>query len=211
MTPLEFFRENERKKKNNHPGKLATSLISTSQLSVIDYAIELPLLPPAELCDICDGAIRWESVYRDRTWRCAECEPWPNRSLVGRIINLGSFTAEQGGPAWLDYATGERIDLDALAAASAASAAAARRSKGEDPDAWSDKLELIQRIDRDGVIHRRWSLPGLKMITFEIGIGEDGRMIPFATGGNGIVGTKFPPKVREIPSEEILARTRNGK
>jgi hypothetical protein len=157
-------------------------------------------LPPAELCDICDGSIRWESVYRDRTWRCAECEPWPNRSLVGCLINLGSFSAEQGGPAWLDASTGERIDPDALGVAVGA--------KANQPaaDSWFDKLQLVERFDQYRVVHRRWILPGLKMITFEIGISDDGRQIPFSVGGNGIVGTKFPKRETKIPSDEICSK-----
>lgn len=173
-------------------------------------ATELPhALPPAELCDICDGPFRWQSVYRDSIWRCPECEPWPSRSLVGCLINLGSFSAEQGGPSWLDASTGERIDPDALGvAAGAKTVTTATRpgAKANGSDSWFDKLQLTERIDRDGFIHLRWILPGLKMITFEIGIGGDGRSLPFSVGGNGIVGTKFPKRETKIPSDEICSK-----
>jgi hypothetical protein len=149
-------------------------------------------LPSPELCDICEAAIRWQSIYRDGVWRCPECEPWPSRRLVGRLIILGSFDASQGGPAWIDE-QGNRV------ASGDACEGVAANSRGSFAGQF-EQLTLFTRIDRDGVIHRSWVLPNFRRVLFT---GWDDRT-PRAAAG--LVGVKFPPIATEIPDDKICAR-----
>jgi len=153
-------------------------------------------LPSPELCDICEAAIRWQSIYRDGVWRCPECEPWPSRRLVGRLIILGSFDASEGGPAWIDEQGNRVVSGDACGGVAA-------NSPDNPPGSFADQFEqltLFTRIDRDGVIHRSWVLPNFRRVLFT---GWNDRT-PRAAAG--LVGVKFLPIVTEIPDDKICVR-----
>jgi hypothetical protein len=161
------------------------------------------LLPSPELCDICEAAIRWQSIYRDGVWRCPECEPWPSRRLVGRLIILGSFDASEGGPAWIDEQGNRVASGDACGGVAVSSSGDPSTTSAGSPGSFAEQFEqlsLFTRVDRDGVIHRSWVLPNFRRVLFT---GWDDRT-PRAAAG--LVGVKFPPIATEIPDDKICVR-----